>query len=295
MASEDERKGLSKLCIWEGSNEMASFYCYIQGLHHTCGRTCEAAPILKNTLGIVHEITNTINVPVLVVPITRNKISGEPTSVRIYPHRDTMLFCFHFSLAYHFLMSKSVNWHSPYVFPDFQSKMVSDPQSTSEQMEINTAKYFNFFARKVEAIANEYQGCVVLGEVNLDGDDDAQHCIPSKIRGHTAKKTAVNQLGDSLEIQTFVFRAGWLVRNVHSAFDYIFNNKKKDRISGKVLAGWTHLKESDMITAYPPCLEAVKTEKELLNKFSVRLFDDDTQISNQVKRLLKAAILHGLT
>ena len=69
---------------------MASFYCYIQGLHHTCGRTCEAAPILKNSLGIVHEITNTINVPVLVVPIARNKISGESNLVQIYPHRDTL-------------------------------------------------------------------------------------------------------------------------------------------------------------------------------------------------------------
>ena len=293
MASEDERKGLSKLCIWEGSVEMSTFYSYVQGLHHTCGRTCEAAPILKQSLNIINENCVSTKVPVLTVPITRNKISGEPTSLRIYPHRDTILFCFHFSLAYHILMTKNINVQSPYVFPDFQSKMVVNEESTSEQMEINTAKHFNYFAKKAETLAKKYYDCFVMGENNMDVDEETQYCIPSKIRGHTAKKTSVNQLADSLEIQTFVFRAGWMVRNVHSAFDYIFNNKKKDRLSGKVLAGWTHLKDNDLVTAYPPSLESVKTEKTLLDKFCKHLFIEDNYISNKVKTLLTASILHG--
>ena len=51
----------------------------------------------------------------------------------------------------------------------------------------------------------------MLGENNMDADEETQYCLPSNIRGHTAKKTSVNQLASLLEIQTFVFRAGWIV------------------------------------------------------------------------------------
>ena len=52
LATDDERKGLSKLCIWEGTTEMSTFFCYIQSLYHTCGRTCEAAAMLKQNLSV---------------------------------------------------------------------------------------------------------------------------------------------------------------------------------------------------------------------------------------------------
>ena len=78
-------------------------------------------------------------------------------------------------------MTKNINVQSPYVFPDFQSKMVIDEESTSEQMEINTAKHFNYFAKKAETLAKKYCYCFVMGENNMDADEETQYCIPSKI------------------------------------------------------------------------------------------------------------------
>ena len=134
----------------------------------------------------------------------------------------------------------------------------------------------------------------MAGEGNIDEIEEIQYCIPKKIRGHQPKRSSVNQLADSLDIQTFVFRAGWLVKNVHTAFDYIYNSKKKDRISGKVLAGWSHLRESDLVTAYPPSLDSVKTETNLLDQFVLTLFHDDKILSYKVKRMLTAAIMNNL-
>ena len=52
--------------------------------------------------------------------------------------------------------------------------------------------------------------------------------IPRKVRAHSGKKGAVNELSEKLEVQYFAFRCGWLVKSFHSAFDYIVNTQKKD-------------------------------------------------------------------
>ena len=53
------------------------------------------------------------------------------------------------------------------------------------------------------------------------------------------RKLGINILSDdsSLPFQTIVFRAGWAVKNLHSAFDYIFNSHQKDDSCAHVLAG----------------------------------------------------------
>ena len=80
-------------------------------------------------------------------------------------------------------------------------------------------------------------------------------------------------MADDLEIQVFTFRAGWQVRNFHSAFDYIINSKKKDSISGKVLAGWNYEKGSDITTGYPPNIDGIKSKKCKFIAFTNELFE----------------------
>ena len=43
------------------------------------------------------------------------------------------------------------------------------------------------------------------------------------------RKLGINVLSNvsALPFQVIVFRAGWMVKNLHSAFDYIFNSKKR--------------------------------------------------------------------
>ena len=57
--------------------------------------------------------------------------------------------------------------------------------------------------------------------------------------GHNRKK-GVNALSDifNLPFQTLIFRCGWAAKNIHSAFDYIFNSMEKDDACAHALADW---------------------------------------------------------
>ena len=108
---------------------------------------------------------------------------------------------------------------------------------------------------------------------------------------HTQKKSAVNTMADDLEIQIFSFRAGWQARNFHSAFDYIFNNKKKDAVCGKVLAGWPKQPYgSNNTVAYAPNAESIVTRKEKFQIFARELFNGVRGLNLEIKLFLTATI-----
>ena len=78
-----------------------------------------------------------------------------------------------------------------------------------------------------------------------DEDDEVNRAVVlpllgkvKALRAHAYKKAGANELADHLEFHTFVFRCGWMARNLHTAFDYIYNTQKKDSACARVLAGW---------------------------------------------------------
>ena len=119
------------------------------------------------------------------------------------------------------LLNVTADGSSEFLFPDYQEKVDVNKQKDSQ-----IAKHFNHYCKKLEKLLSDYHGEVIVGQPNMNNNDEL-FCIPVNLKGHTQKKSAVNTLADDLEIQVFTFRAGWQVRNFHSAFDYIFNNKKK--------------------------------------------------------------------
>ena len=99
IATPDERKGVSKICIWKGTDEIASFFAYNQTLFHSSGQTCESAPLTKTRLTITQENLNTNPIKVLTLPIMQNKILAVTSKVHTYPHREALLFDLHLSIA----------------------------------------------------------------------------------------------------------------------------------------------------------------------------------------------------
>ena len=77
------------------------------------------------------------------------------------------------------------------------------------------------------------------------------------------RKLGVNKLSDksSLPFHMIVFRAGWLAKNLHSAFDYIFNSMLKDEKCGKGLADWDKEDGLKHEGGYSPNFYAIATEK----------------------------------
>ena len=88
------------------------------------------------------------------------------------------------------------------------------------------------------------------------------------------RKLGINVLSNvsSLPFQTIVFRAGWMVKNLHSAFDYIFNSLKKDDDCAHVLAGWMNQSDNKFQGGYSPRFEAIKTEPQQALLFLRALF-----------------------
>ena len=54
------------------------------------------------------------------------------------------------------------------------------------------------------------------------------------------RKKSTNHLSDlfNLPFHVLIFRCGWAAKNIHSAFDYVFNSSAKDEACGHALAGW---------------------------------------------------------
>ena len=108
------------------------------------------------------------------------------------------------------------------------------------------------------------------------------------------RKLAVNVLSNisSLPFHVIVFRAGWIVKNLHSAFDYIFNSDHKDDSCAHVLAGWLEAMDSVFQGGFTPCFDSIKTEPEKAKMFLNFLFlKQKDYVNEEVLKLLLASIL----
>ena len=96
----------------------------------------------------------------------------------------------------------------------------------------------------------------------------------------------------SLPFQTIVFCAGWMVKNLHSAFDYIFNSVKKDDDCAHVLAGWMNQADNKFQGGYSPRFEAIKTDPDQALLFLKALFFNQRHnVEENILKLLFASIL----
>lgn len=108
------------------------------------------------------------------------------------------------------------------------------------------------------------------------------------------RKLGVNKLSDksSLPFHMIVFRAGWLAKNLHSAFDYIFNSMLKDEKCGKGLADWDEEDGLKHEGGYSPNFYAIATEKEKATLFvQLLFFKQKEHVDIEVSRLLFASLL----
>ena len=89
-----------------------------------------------------------------------------------------------------------------------------------------------------------------------------------------------------------VFRAGWLAKKLHSAFDYIFNSMLKDEKCGKGLADWDEEDGLKHEGGYSPNFYAIATEVEKAEMFvDMLFFRQQKHVSKEVCRILFASLL----
>ena len=255
--------------------------CINNTLYAMSSRTCEAAGLRKDQVKLKSEEMFMVKYLVPSVSVERHKTLSHKMDMCFYPHRDSMLQDMLFSLGYHLVL----NEHSggdEYFFPDFAAKI----NNNKKELDTATGRLFQQYYESIMSIVDRYQD-----EMDPDEFEEYVFLVPSKYSGHTPKKSSVNKLADNLNIQIFVFRAGWMVKNMHTAFDYIVNTKKKDELCGKVIANWLMKMGDDYVGGVPPSGESIIHKKESYQPFVDELFASQSKLDGDFKKMLTASIL----
>ena len=105
----------------------------------------------------------------------------------------------------------------------------------------------------------------------------------------------VNALSEdgNLQFHQLVFRCGWATKNIHTAFDYIFNSENKDSVCGKILSKWNQPNhQGEILGGCPPDVADIKSEVETMKTFLDEIFIHQVHMKdNNVKNLLVGSIL----
>lgn len=85
------------------------------------------------------------------------------------------------------------------------------------------------------------------------------------------------------------------MKNIHSAFDYIFNTHKKEKFCTKVLSRWTKKINGEYSDRISPTTDHIKTNTELVPVFIGNIFINQPEVVLEVRKLLVGYILrwHG--
>ena len=119
----------------------------------------------------------------------------------------------------------------------------------------------------------------VCDNINAHFHDSMRHSVrdtngnlKSANRSHSLKRHAVEKLQEHLSPHTFVDRCGFIVKNLHTMFDYFQNSAHQDEKSALILANWLYQVDSVIQGGIAPDASAIKTAKEKVRVFVDTLF-----------------------
>ena len=104
------------------------------------------------------------------------------------------------------------------------------------------------------------------------------------------RKLAAGTLSDRADVQFefVVFRLGWVLKNMHTLYNYVSNSRTKDIAAAKGLAKW-HSKSRGASATYL----SIKTEKDKAYMFMRTLFGHHENVPMRVLYLLFGSLLTG--
>ena len=91
-----------------------------------------------------------------------------------------------------------------------------------------------------------------------------------------------------MQFEFVVFRLGWVLKNMHTLYDYVSNSRTKDIAAAKGLAKW-HSKSRGASATYL----SIKTEKDKAYMFMRTLFGHHENVPMRVLYLLLGSLLTG--
>jgi hypothetical protein len=136
--------------------------------------------------------------------------------------------------------------------------------------------------------------------------ETSDYTFSEGLSSHSAKRFAVNYANEFAYICTswVCFRAGWLMKAVHTIFDYLDRRAKNDRQVARVTSNWTQVGEGGLYGGgRPPSLDALVGEPgcdvEQVLQFVILLFFDYKDVEGasdpELQKMLTATILLRLS
>jgi hypothetical protein len=200
-----------------------------------------------------------------------------------------------------------------YLFTSFAEKAEAAENTREEFEEREEAKnkavtqYFKTVFQEVLKTCEAFEDLDDEEEEVTSSFVDNLHINP-KLTSHSSKKHAVNLADELPSIKTtwVCFRAGWLMRTVHTIYDYLTDQPKNDRQIGRALSGWRSLDALGTIGGgRPPTLDSIHNGNQELSRtlddFVTHLFHryDSIELAPEtvpmdLKRLLAATIIRYL-
>ena len=203
-----------------------------------------------------------------------------------HPHRDNFLLCYYFSLAYNFVMCGERISHCGKLFPGFANKVTFK----DDQMDSKVSGHFNKLIDAYWTIMFDHFGKDDEDGVFCEFDDDSytpahfrasmanstsKDCkgnIKCTKRSHSLKRHAVDKLQEHLPPHSFVNRCGFVMKNMHTMFDYFVNSSGQDEKAELTLGNWFHSYDGVIQGGIPPSKNGIKTARAKLPAFINTLF-----------------------
>ena len=134
-ATDDDRRNLAKICILEGSQIGAEMFHISNSAVTLAGRGSDVADADISHVRSHKQTEDLLEYHILIQDTTRFKTSTK-SDHRIFPHRDSLFFCYYFSFAYILLLHDSM---TNKLFPSF-SERVFDAE---KRVDSKVATFFN--------------------------------------------------------------------------------------------------------------------------------------------------------
>ena len=277
-ASEDDRRALGAISIWNGDLESAEFHLFMTLAYQSAGRGGEVSSVKFEKFHTIQVKEQCREYAAMELELFRPKTS-QIDMYSMYPDRNSIIFDIYFAMGYFLILSQH---SSPYLLPNFAENLRIKDNGRIDSTKVST--YFTTAIQKIYKVAGRYIDD--YDESNLRSHDD-QYSLTSlnpNLTSHCARKGTMNIMSESsVPFYNWVYRVGLMMRNLATIFDYLGPSKNKDRANGKVLSGWTtsffHNNEFD--GGIPPDINTLK-DNDLAKKAAEHLFSH--HIANGLKK-----------
>jgi hypothetical protein len=294
-ASQEDLKAIILLCLWTSDIKLGQFAFFLGSLYQLSGRVAEASVVPFKDVKMYQPDEFRGPIPtetdkIAQVFLWRTKTTSSQ-DLSVFNDRDSFIMDWYFLMAYSMLMAEET---SNQLFPDFARKgqksmehevggdgnddenLEGDhaPTHQSPQRKKKTresvSRYFSETFNKVIKMydilrckAGHYQEQERPKAVKSSFVHDSCVTLNELVTAHSPKQCAVNTALEDPILSTILIclRAGWIMKAVHTVFDYVGYNKNHDRKVARSLAMWRVCGPDDGHSGagQPPSIRALKS------------------------------------